>query len=337
MKNNQLFLTLFFIMTALTWSCKKTETGFSDNKRNLDLDFEITQANPSSEEIAAHVNYNYLGYGYDVTRRFEHPSAIRNAVIDVDALGASEAIDISQISANIFFPILGENAESFSGRLSNWFSATYSLHQFKGAITDIFNQENALTDRYIYGHFTHAITTEEIKFKFPNMDMGDHLYSDFELDLDRLSVEELIEKYGTHIMMGVALGGKFTVDLQAEYNGENRDNAIGNTLALATEGLFEEFSGVLIPYDKSNLQGVSNAKVVYEIRGGDVSRVNVKSDTEIQLSEWFDSINTSNSDFISVANSSKIIPLYDVINDPAKKEAIQNYILSYLKENEVSL
>lgn len=179
-----------------------------------------------------------------------------------------------------------------------------------------------------------------------NQDWTSLLTDDFREALELLSPEDIIDRYGTHILVKVQLG--YTVrTLYCSIVAEN-ESAILNT---ATTGMYARRSTVYkssnIPdtYPEEEVKKNYGGTIAISFQGGDpkhLPSINFTNDKReiiggpMDISPWIQSANEGNC-ALTTLTGEDLIPIYEVIADPIKKQQIKEAVIAHIKGHQLSL
>jgi hypothetical protein len=287
--------------------------------------------------------YNVIGYGYDVTGKFNDASAIREKVIDIPAYVAGEKPSNLEPWTSTAFghdSYDGENAEVLAKKLSDQSEETKNRTFYGGTISESFPGTTAFSEKYVYGYYTQYLQYKMFKFlvddrvvaKFRN-----YLSPSFKSDVQNLSPEMIVKKYGTHILANILIGAKLDIIYQAETNSDDRSSAQKNGYDAAIKTTFGFWTSRFEPIDSARLRTIKSPTLSFRVAGGDPSKIKTfdsPKGPKVDFSEWVKSAEKQNHVFIK-ANST--IPLFSLIADETKRTEVQSYIATYLENNEVKL
>jgi hypothetical protein len=283
--------------------------------------------------------FSFLGYGYNITGKYADTSSVEAPAINIDAYAADHPnrVDLSRSTSGGARSLYAKDAEDYSYRISSTLKESNGMPLFKHTITDVFPGQDALSNKYIYAQYEYASTWKTIRTYLGDAKVKDYLTPEFKSDVQNLTPENLVKKYGTHILSGVTLGAKFNVYYQAKSAGSDKlhSSIVGFTYAL--KQVFGVSSGFLDPLKPADINAVSEPKLVYEAIGGDPSKVNrtvANGKTLIRFNEW---VSTCTEDKALFTNIVSMSHLYELIDDPTKKAEIKDYITSYIDQNQVKL
>lgn len=216
------------------------------------------------------------------------------------------------------------------------FEVTY----FAGSITHPFPETESNSDRYIYGLYDSYIKYKRLSLNTYNNLLISYLTEKFILDTELLNPQELVEKYGTHILLSLYTGAKLSIDYQGEYIGEHRNGASENSFRIGLSEIFGLPTGLLTPVDSATLKDVTNPKIAFEAIGGDPSKIQIdqtSKNAKVKTAAWRESITEENARFVYLDGLDKLLPISDLIANEEKKQEVKNYIHEYIKVNEVKV
>lgn len=335
-------LILLFVL-SINSSCKK-----SDVPPVVDFTEEVSLILPENLnapiEPQGDPTYNVIGYGYDVTGKFNDASSIRGRVVDIAAYVAGEKPNNFEPWTNSSFwhdSYDAEHAEVLARKLSDASEVTMGRNFYGGTMSEMFPKTNAFSEKYVYGYYSEYLQYKSFKFWIDDKLIAKfraYLNPSFQSDIQNLSPEMIVKKYGTHLLAEVILGAKLDILYQAETAAEERsdvqkngfDAAIRNTFGLWTNRWFTDI-------DSAKLKKVKSPALSFRVAGGDPSKIKVietPKGVKVDFSDWLKSAEKQNHVFISTRST---IPLSSMIANEEKRTAVKAYIASYLEDNEVKL
>ena len=305
--------------------------------------------------------YETLGYSYDITDDYMGTTAVHYPVIDVEAFvkDMPERFDnpfIGYINTRIFG---GSDAESFQKDI-------IENSNFQGSVGDISKKEEKTQEKGD-GTFSASITTGfgaktsysySSKYSFARADvykkqrryyldasistLSQYLTTNFKEDLNNYSANQLIQKYGTHILTDITIGGVYSMYYKSviyeSMSSEEKKKSVkgGVTYLLNSIGL-----GISGSWDKTEIEKRYKKNSTWECNikslGGNTSGTtitlpaNQEPSISIDFGSWSASVDDTHSVLIDV-DWNKTYPIYELISDPQKKEelkkATEDYIMS---------
>jgi hypothetical protein len=336
-KGLQLLLVL-----GIFWSCNR-------HYENPEL---ISENNAKSSDTETNAwgdgKWDLLGHGYDVTGAYCNPSAARLPILDIKALIAATSqfpiVHRGQISGGK--TILGENAEDYSMNISRGLTETRDNRFFKGQLEYYFGATDQFPSRYVYANYN-----DELFFKRIVMPRSyftrDYIYiskeflePDFKEAIEQSSPEEIISRYGTHMLSDILVGARLEIMYQAETASLERRKAAETGLFAARSRVFGSGSHILLDPDLRHVTNSSNAVMKYRSFGGGfdipLTTVNLSNPTvdRININAWINSCTEDNAVMIGIRDNG-LIPISDLIEDATKKAQVESYIKNYYQKRQV--
>lgn len=332
MKKKLLYLLL---VAGTVASCKKTEV--EQTEKIFDKKSEV----PVRLMSAGDGQWDLLGFGYDVTKDFANSNSSTYPIVDVEKLRLENITSVissgAEASQNDFE--VGENVEEFSRKITQKATLTGGAGLlFKGTIDYNFSVENKWSSTYIYGLYNMKVIKRRV-YMMHDLDLlKRYLHPKFLSDIDNFSPAELVDLYGTHVLTDIRLGGKLELLYQAETTHSNRTVAAG----AGTETSFAKVFGVSVSgtYDQSSVKNNFNQKATARTIGGNseqtISGITIGSDgrpsATINVSGWASGVTDSNAELVDI---NRAIPIYDLISNTTKREAVRSYVEQYLLNNQI--
>ena len=212
------------------------------------------------------------------------------------------------------------------------------MRLFGNTIEKIFPGTVATDKKYLYGYYSNYSLRKRYVF-YSDKSVNNFLTASFKRDITLLSAQELVNKYGTHVLTGLKTGAKFDVIYQAEAPVENRNPVIMEGLRYAIKRTFGLMTGYLDDVNLTNLNANSSAKIYYSSIGGDISKlktITINNKLMLNITDWHSSTTEDKERFIGIYNDG-LAPLYSFIDDNVKKAEVKSYLEQYLAAKAVSL
>lgn len=341
-KNMKKILLLVVYITALA-SCKKDQNvGLQPEPQELSPDIKFAITGAANEPRALYEpspTANFLGYGYDVTDRFNSEASMRASIVDINELERHGELSKSYSTQGGPINILGKDALDFSKRLSNQIDGTSGLSVFGKTIEAAFPETTFSEPSYVYAYYSFYWVRKTFSFFHSETYKTKYLTDAFRRDMAALSAKQIVEKYGTHVVTRVRVGSKFDVIYQAKASQGDREKIVREGQRYALKKAFGLSTGYLDEVDLTNLNANSSAKIHYSSVGGDISQLKpevVNNRQFLNITNWLNSITDDNVRFIGVADKG-MMPIYTFIDDNAKMAEVKAYIEGYLAERSVKL
>lgn len=286
--------------------------------------------------------FHLLGYGYDVTGEYADSASARKQVVNVAKLHAAwpTSVVIGRSTQSSAFNAATQDAEGLAYAIStqteDWrFFGTkeqdYKLY-YKKEISSYFPNSDAFSSKYLYGRQSIELMNRILFFMWRE---NGYLTPSFLSDIKTHTSAQLTEKYGTHVLTRINLGAKLTILYQSETGQHDREEAAELGFSVALAKTFGSFSGYLDHMGKQSATGNFAQKISFKATGGDVSKIKTivgskTGITHIDFSEWLKSISSTSPEMIDIQD---IVPVYEFIEDPAKKAELKKYFEEYLANN----
>ncbi|MFC3562555.1 MAC/perforin domain-containing protein [Pedobacter jamesrossensis] len=326
---------LTLAVLVLLASCKKNSDEIIEPIKPLspDIPLAVTGATKETEAIyPSSTLYNYLGYGYDATENFNSESSIRANVVDMPGFDADplHTVSLNLGTKSSWTTIVAKNAVDLSEKFSNSHKETKGLRLFANTLIEAFPGAAVTDKKYIYGYYSFYMIRKTLRFYY-DQSVNNFLSNQFKQDVNLLNAENLIKKYGTHILIGLNVGAKFDVIYQAEALGENKEEISNEGFNYALKRAFGLFSGSLDDVKLINLHKNSSAKVYYSSIGGDIRKLEtqkINDRTFLNISNWVSTTTEDKARFMGVLNEG-LVPIYNFIDDKVKKAEVKAYLEQY--------
>lgn len=302
----------------------------------------INQSDATRQQIsnsAGDNKHDVLGYGYDPTVEYLNISTFNwHQVIDVDRFYNENPEyffqEVPRIELSYIYA--GSNAVGLSEKMSGIFADSTVIDQPTSLI-----KQDLLLDNYIAADNSYATYIKTISIRreaiFQSADvLKNYLTSGFTTAIANSSESEIIRLYGTHVFTDITIGGKLQVDYRSKIdtNVKDKESAVNSGISAAIKRAFN--------CTAINSEGVSseylnkNTRCLYKMTGGARSIISSgaildpNKSYKDELNAWSESVNTSNAQIIRVGEGS-LIPIYEFVSDPAKKQVLKAAVLNYLE------
>ncbi|RZL37316.1 MAG: hypothetical protein EOP00_28745, partial [Pedobacter sp.] len=198
--------SLALVATLISCTKNEDENPFPEEKLSADIDLVVKGATQEIKPLYPPSNvYNFLGYGYDVTDKFVDEVSVRASVLDVAKYAATNTnrINMPRNSTSSWRNVIGKDAANLSERLSNTFDATKGFKVFGNTIQSSFPTSNFTSSNYVYAYYSYYMIRKGFEFYYESA-LNDFVTDDFKADFTKLNVEQLVKKYGTHVLRDIS-------------------------------------------------------------------------------------------------------------------------------------
>ncbi len=311
---------------------------------------EIEQGQTINGEYSQFVNINivssYLGYGYDV---------INDPYINKNYINMSAPIlDMNKIQKAKLRMIKETEAESYScegsdmAQLIDSYAANFKVDigvgsgkskVFSGGLKASFKGSSDIKTYLKFYKSVYQVKTFNLYLTDSLSSIKSMVSDEFYQDVKQLSSKSLFNKYGTHLIREVAMGGRL------ELNSMWSSTKVGysNEIEAAVNTHIKFLSIVNLDLDSSLkfMQKLTNEGVYSEIEGKQIGGRLVDVSTAEMMAkhktDWLNSLNDnlSASALSGIVGENSLIPLWDLLPDSEteKKIELQNVFNEQCAEN----
>lgn len=291
----------------------------------------------------------FLGYGYDVTGLYCHPSGVRANVIDMTKFLENESSRFERKigTSSDTKVVAAENAMEYCSKLTAKLEVDASFKKvFSGALSLKFDYKNSCSSKYSFASFFLIMRKATVSLVADSSDLMPYLSAQFLKDIQHKSAESIIHFYGTHIMTNITLGGRLEVLCRSIIEDTNKAYSIEVGVKASVKKIANISTGT--SYDESTLAKNKELTVNIETIGGDPSKCMIdsfdytKASSELKsnFASWQNSLNNDNMTLVDMEKGS-LVCIADLIPDePAfaqKKKELAAAVEKYLSENQFNM
>lgn len=322
-------MKLFFLclLTCLCFSgCSKNEIFEPEN--NL----EEIETKSGGDGV-----YDLLGYGYDVTEQYYHPSSSKNKVINTVALKKDypNRVEMNLSSSNSGKIFVGTTAEDYTKEVTAYAKIGVSIPVFGGNLSANFSYSQLYSSRFSIAEYNLIIRKKQLFYNAPISILSQYVTAEFMTDVNKQSPDYIIKNYGTHVLTNIILGGRLNVMYRSyiESSASSKKEAVTVGVSSGVKKIFSVDAGGTI--NESIAKKNTEEMLVYQTVGGDPSKAIVgalsltpESNTKIDIKAWQESCNISNVALVD-AQPETAIPIYEFVENASKKEALKKALNDY--------
>lgn len=310
---------------------------------------------PNTEQILTRTiqneDFNVLGMGYDIIGDFLSPLSVKNPVINtkryygdyperVRTGTASHGYDkmYSGFSATDYLQNITEKTSINQNSNLLFFTNSISRNTY-------LSTKYSYSDKYSFASLDIIRNLKYIRINDTIDRLSQYLSEEFKEDLKRLSPDEIVKRYGTHVLIDFNIGGRYklmyktaiikTIDFYSKK--EIVESGFNLTLKKIGLGINMEHSTQI----DENLAKENHCKELYVLFfGGNGTNIiydlenNMPSSVDIRT--WENSLTLSNAN-LTYINWSETYPLDCFISDTEKKEEIRQAIERYINNNQLEV
>ena len=284
-----------------------------------------------------------LGYGYNVMEQYANSASVKGQIFMMNALYANgiATCDNSQKDYSMQ-TITGSTVSEISNQLAANVNVKGKYGKFKGELKSSFTMEHVKNSNYEYAITYYNIGTQTYSFEFGSREIASKYMTEAAynaingLDDDYATdnpdgLKNLIEDYGTHVVLEARLGGRIrhsmeinVSDIQSEYDLEAFASA-------AYDGIFVDASAdAEDKFKESYKENQSSISTQIKVIGGsDLAWNNLISKfTKENVNAWAQSLDSVNVGLIDFIDKGSLLPLYELVDSlyPERKAALRDYI-----------
>ncbi len=354
-------LLLLFLPIFVFPSCSDTDDGFEPNHEPEPDGEQEEKKNPYKtgvdmssstffkwDNTGINDQYFMLGYGYDVTGKYAHPSSVRNKVIDMDKYSKDTYGEITFFQSTSSGPELSiggtqrkciETMGERAGFDKNEISKYKNL--FKGTFDSPFKNDSSfpnLSYSYIgisqvhvlyHLYFFYSSSSSRLQERFQSR----YLTDEFQADIETISSDEIIKKYGTHVLNSIKIGER--MDYLYRYAEDTNSNSYNwflyNMHQYFSQGpsAWGSKPGKNPPLKENmHIEAVDGTRPNPNVWMIDITNF---QGGKIVFNAW-DNVTDSNLTLVAFRNDDCLIPIYEFIKNPNKKEELTKVYEKYLSE-----
>lgn len=307
----------------------------------------LNKSNYESEKLKKKIQgdgkHDLLGWGYDPTVGYLDPAAYNKLqVIDVDRLKAEQPGDFyyGQPNASMATIIAGNDAVDWSLDLSSKFSGSATIKVLTATMKLDLVSNFLVTSKYSYATYYKTISLQREKL-YHTMDvLKNYLTPTFTNSINTLTPNDILIKYGTHVYTDITIGGKLEVNYRSFTNSDLKKIVVNSGVSAVIDKVFSltADNSVGFTYKSSNLDVKSTFRTIggnpAQALSGDIT--DGTASQKINFDAWSSTVNLSNSEIVDIGNTS-LIPIYEFVSDPVKKEALKTAVDNYISSWSVKL
>jgi len=338
---------LLGLLLAICYSCSELD----------DLPIEpVTQSslNPTTR-AAGDEKFDVVGYGYDVTGEYLHPLSVKGSVLNVekykkDYPGRLEPGTASYGHDRMYY---GYSSADYVKELTTETKATYTMSYgnekdtvfFSNTITNnaYLKTEYSYSSKYSFASLDLVRNLKHIYFNDEISRLSQYLSDSFTEDLERLSPDRVVERYGTHVLTDIIIGGRYKLIFRSVITKARDASTKRRTVS---SGFKSTLDGIGVSYNLEHIDTVDESlvkdnqhKELYVMFYGG-SGTNLKYDLEkgmpttIDIQSWEKSLSLVNSCLTEI-NWKETYPIYEFITDPIKKEQIKDAVKRHIAASQL--
>lgn len=317
------------------------------------MDDQSNNLAPNSLRPSGDGVYDVLGMGYDVMGEYLHPLSVKNPVLDIPKYKAAFAGRLitgtpSWGKDQVFY---GYNSIDYLSDITKETNAglklTSPLKLFTGNISgnSYLKSVQSYSSKYSFASVEAVRNYKYIRINDEISRLRNYLSKEFVEDLNRLTPDRLVERYGTHVLTDFVIGGRYKLMFRSiiENTGDvtSRKNTVaaglGATLSkigfsLNADRTITSNESLAIENREKELYvmfyGGNGTNLVYDLEKGSPTAVDVKS--------WEATVKLKNSNLTSL-NWNETYPIYEFISDATKKAQVKAAVEKHIASKQITV
>lgn len=267
----------------------------------------------------------YLGKGY---KGYQFYASTESCTFSLFDLSDPEVVDIQDTPKWEGRFASGENKTEFYDEFFTKVSVSGVYDGFSGEITSTFNS-STLKNR------THSFATANIAQTYYRLTLLDNapLKKDVVQDLMQLEPNALFDKYGTHYLKSIYIGGRISFSSFADRSKVTKTFNLQATLdASYLEVVKGSASGGAV--DKKDIEIVSRNKRII-VKGGDPAKAGNVQDGSGEPAESYNAWAASVPDFMSISDiaDNGMVPIYELVDDVERRAMLETAWKTYMEQH----
>jgi hypothetical protein len=339
-------ITLLFVTVVFLASC--TEEDLVEIKPDTTLKFTISDSTNLALQTTNAETYNLLGHGYDATGFFFNGLSGKAKVLEMEKLievhpgHLSSGYPQSHYSCTDMGLSAQDLVRVLSGRTDSYFrpiTDSSKTTMFCGQLTTAFDRSILQSDQYSFAFYQEFILKRSFAYYEVTDTLRKYVTEAFKTDIQNESPDYILKKYGTHVLTGVLLGAKIQVLYATHIPSGDKSWLLPVGLSRATLCMM----GRSMSYSETQSSFTNqNQEICFSTTGGKrmipwsgTIATDTLSAPLVDMEPWFSSTE-SNWSLIDVPES-HMIPIYELVIDVAKREALKNAYNTYFLKSKANL
>ena len=275
---------------------------------------------------------SYIGYGYDVINSSYINSdevKMNYPIFDYEKLLDKRLIMIKERRTEDMY-ISSDTMEDYMNRLSASFSTKIKAGKiFSGGAMASFTSTNTNVASALFYEYSHQTRAYYLILQLDTEEYKEMLTDAFRRDLMNMNISNLFQKYGTHLITSVAMGGR--IDLFYTMTSNKVTDFSKIKASLETDVKFTggsvDVEGSFSYEDKAVESGVQ-IQIKSNVYGGNYSQMNTEKAMLKNYDSWINSIEEKPA-LIGIRDINSLYPIWELLGDSQEEQDRKNDIMEY--------
>lgn len=328
-------------------SCGRTKKADKGAEKEVEVE-EVTEAGKTIEidpkfKVAAQV----LGHGYDVTGSYATTFDIKDAVLDFATLFANDMVRHEAIEKSDIKTYEGITSEEYASELEqragvNVSAGMEGIFSFHSEIKNNFQRAQYNKDSYAFSTRS-SIYKKNGFFIKERTDIDrllPYLSAAFVEDLKNLDSKQLIERYGTHVMLGGIWGARLDRHMSVKRRIASYNTSSGTDISVSGSGTYKNVTaGGGVSTSSSNANNnyfdESTANIYTASYGGKSQYAQGVHDT-VDFDKWLETIEDLQV-WCEYYPNKGLVPIYMFAEKVKDREKLEEAYNEHIKNQAVKL
>ncbi len=262
-------------------------------------------------EKIAELEVEFMGRGYDITKRYAQPDSFKAPVYEIQN-GWSKP---SKLRAFLSETKSGKSFRKFYSSLNMAASVQGEYGVYSGEFDVQFGSKSMKNQRSAFMSHTEHLDYVELA-------LGRHHWADgvreeiLNQEGKGLTPEQVIAKYGTHFTSKIVLGGRVSVSTTLEENAAESETNLNSHIKAAYSGLVSGEASV--GSDNSSASDTVNRSANVEVYGGDpalAGKIKARKHSAEGFDAWMGSV-PANPVISRIPKDGGLVPIWTLANSP---------------------
>jgi hypothetical protein len=246
----------------------------------------------------------------------------------------------------------GATAEDYIEEITKDFneSASVSVNKenaFSGSISgnQFLKSKESYSSKYSFASYDAIRSHKYLKINDEVESLSNYLTPEFLEDVDRLSPARLVERYGTHVLTDVTIGGRYrllfrSVIEKTTNSSEKKEILKAGFGATIKKVGIQLNAGVSIDTQTEKAKENQHKELFVMFYGGTGTCMQYDLEngmpTTLDINGWESNVSLNNANLTDI-NWKETYPLYYFIKDPQKRQQVKNAIENYIKDHSLDM